>query len=134
MRQPSKASGTRLFPLSFNLLTSHAVRLKHELKVHFELKSSCSQGCEAEPNVISRGVLWESPCEIVEKDHSHYAPSLRTRSAETQTEKEFKKTLSGGLTESTCNFYTGLGLSGFSKLVTSLSNKMLITADQVPLI
>lgn len=66
--------------------------------------------------------------------HSYYAPLLRPRSVE--TEKEFKKRLSDDLTEPTCTIYTGLGLDGFSKLVTSVSpsgpNKVLMTtADQV---
>ncbi|CAN7950819.1 unnamed protein product [Ixodes hexagonus] len=83
-----------------------------------EREKCVDQGCQAEPEVCSREVQWEHPWKTVRDDHLYAAPQPRTTSSATRTDQ---KPLSEGITEAVCNFYTGLSLDGFWKLVTTVS-------------
>ncbi|XP_064468691.1 uncharacterized protein LOC135382955 [Ornithodoros turicata] len=106
----------------------------HHDRANSRTNEKCDQASQAEPSVCSVGVQWEDPCASVLQEHSYATLQVTTVCAETQSMQE--KSLTEGLSESVCHFYTGLSLDAFSKLVTTVSlaaciSGSLSTGDQV---
>ncbi|XP_037579368.2 uncharacterized protein LOC119462094 [Dermacentor silvarum] len=78
----------------------------------------CHKSCQAETQVCSVGVQWEDPYSITQVEHSYAATETNFQCSGTQT---IPRPVFEGLSEATCNFYTGLGLDGFWKLVTTVA-------------
>lgn len=76
------------------------------------------KSCQVETEFRSVGVQWEDPYSITQIEHSYAAKETTFQCSGTQT---MPRPLSEGLSEATCNFYTGLGLDGFWKLVTTVA-------------